>query len=53
MKLVDPDQGMLYYIIEKKRPNIAKKIRETGKIETIVVGLGVQGDATCRINAAI
>ena len=43
MKLVDPDQGMLYYIIEKKRPDIAKKIRETGAIETIVVGLGGQG----------
>src|SRR5512136_596269 len=43
MKLVDHDQGMLYYIIEKKRPDIAKKIRETGIIETIVVGLGGQG----------
>ena len=43
MKPVDPDQGMLYYIIEKKRPDIAKKIRETGTVETVVVGLGGQG----------
>jgi succinyl-CoA synthetase alpha subunit len=43
MKPIAPDQGMLYYIIEKKRPDIAKKIRETGTIETVVVGLGGQG----------
>jgi len=43
MKLVAPDQGMLYYIIEKKCPDIAKKIRETGTVETVVVGLGGQG----------
>ncbi len=43
MKLVRPDQGMLYYIIKKKRPDIAEKIRKTGTIETIVVGLGGQG----------
>jgi len=43
MKTVDPDRGMLYYIIAKKRPDIAKKIRETGIIETVVVGLGGQG----------
>ncbi|MCJ7698126.1 MAG: hypothetical protein MUO73_07345, partial [Thermoplasmata archaeon] len=43
MKLVPPDQGMLYYIIENKRPDLAKKIRDTGIIETAVVGLGGQG----------
>jgi succinyl-CoA synthetase alpha subunit len=43
MKLVPPDQGMLYYIIEKKRPDLAKKIRQTGVIDTVVVGLGGQG----------
>ncbi len=43
MKTVAADQGMLYYIIEKKRPDIAKKIRETGTVETVVVGLGGQG----------
>ncbi len=43
MKLVAPEKGMLYYIIEKKRPDLTKKIRETGRIETVVVGLGGQG----------
>lgn len=43
MKHVALDQGMLFYIIEKKRLDIAKKIRETGIIETVVVGLGRQG----------
>ncbi|HWR27743.1 MAG TPA: citrate/2-methylcitrate synthase [Candidatus Thermoplasmatota archaeon] len=43
MKLVPPDQGMLYYIIENKRPDLAKKIKQSGVIETIVVGLGGQG----------
>lgn len=43
MKLVPPDQGMLYYIIENKRPDLAKKIKQTGVIETLVVGLGGQG----------
>jgi len=43
MKPIAADQGMLYYIIEKKRPDIAKKIRETGIVETVVVGLGGQG----------
>src|SRR5512136_1125748 len=43
MKLVPPDQGMLYFIIEKKRPDLAKKIKQSGVIETIVVGLGGQG----------
>lgn len=43
MKPVPPSQGMLYYLIEKKRPDIAKNIRETKTIETVVVGLGGQG----------
>jgi succinyl-CoA synthetase alpha subunit len=43
MKLVPPDQGMLYYIIENKRPDLAKKIKQSGVIETVVVGLGGQG----------
>ena len=43
MKLVTPDQGMLYYIIENKRPNLAKKIKQSRIIETVVVGLGGQG----------
>src|SRR5512136_1453837 len=43
MKQIPSDQGMLYYLISEKRPDLAKKIKETGKIETIVVGLGGQG----------
>jgi len=43
MKLVPPDKGMLYYIIENKRPNLAKKIKQSGVIETVVIGLGGQG----------
>jgi succinyl-CoA synthetase alpha subunit len=43
MKLVAPDQGMLYFIIESKRPDLAKKIKQTGLIETVVIGLGGQG----------
>jgi len=35
--------GMLYYLIKKIRPQLAQKIGETGKLETIVVGLGNQG----------
>ena len=34
---------MLYSIIENKRPDLAKKIKQTGKVETVVVGLGGQG----------
>lgn len=43
MKTVTPDQGMLYYLIQIKRPDLAKKIKVTKTIETIVVGLGGQG----------
>src|SRR5512136_3209449 len=43
MKLVPPDQGMLYFIIESKRPDLAKKIKQTGIIETVVIRLGGQG----------
>jgi len=43
LKPVPPNQGMLYYLIEKKRPDIAKNIQETKTIETVVVGLGGQG----------
>ncbi|MCX6665919.1 MAG: hypothetical protein NT038_07690 [Euryarchaeota archaeon] len=43
MRLIAPDEGMLYHIIEKRRPDLAKKIRNTRTIETVVVGLGGQG----------
>ena len=35
--------GMLYYIAKRIRPELAKRIAETGKLETIVIGLGGQG----------
>ena len=43
MKHIAPDQGMLYYLISKKRPDLAKEIKKTGTIETMIVGLGGQG----------
>jgi succinyl-CoA synthetase alpha subunit len=43
MKRIAADQGLLYYLVEKKRPDIARNIRETGRIETVVVGLGGEG----------
>jgi succinyl-CoA synthetase alpha subunit len=43
MKLVPADQGMLFYIIGSTRPDLAKKIKQTGIIETVVIGLGGQG----------
>ena len=43
MKNVRADQGMLHYLIKSRNPKLAQKIKETGKIETVVVGLGRQG----------
>jgi succinyl-CoA synthetase alpha subunit len=43
MKKIVPDQGMLYYLISKKRPDLAQMIKKTGMIETVIVGLGGQG----------
>ena len=43
MKTISPEKGMLFYIIKKIRPRLAERIKETGKIESIVVGLGGQG----------
>jgi len=37
------DQGLLYHIILQRRPELAKHIKETGEIDTIVVGLGREG----------
>lgn len=42
MKL-NSDSGLLFYIIEKVRPELANHIRETKEIETMIVGLGNQG----------
>ena len=40
---VRADQGLLYHIILQLRPEIAEHIKETGEIDTIVVGLGREG----------
>ena len=37
------DQGLLYHLIMQLRPELAKHIKETGEIDTIVVGLGREG----------
>ncbi|MFA5123422.1 citrate/2-methylcitrate synthase [Zavarzinia sp.] len=37
-----PD-GMLAYLISRVRPTLAERIRQTGRIETAVIGLGGQG----------
>jgi len=42
-KSVRADQGLFYHIILQHRPEIAKHIKETGEIDTIVVGLGREG----------
>ncbi len=43
MERIPADQGMLYYLIERLRPELARHIRENDEIETIIVGLGRQG----------
>jgi len=35
--------GMLYYIINKIRPELAMKVAENNKLETMIIGLGGQG----------
>lgn len=43
MKRLPPDRGMLCYLVSKIRPELAQRISETGRVETIVIGLGSQG----------
>ena len=35
--------GMLYYIVNKIRPDLAKRIQKTNKLDTMIIGLGGQG----------
>lgn len=49
MKSIAATQGMLNYLIGKKRPDIAKNIEETGRIETVVVGLGAEATTHTRL----
>ncbi|MCE7745986.1 MAG: hypothetical protein GPJ52_12710 [Candidatus Heimdallarchaeota archaeon] len=43
MKRLPVDQGMLYYLIKDKRPELAEHIKKTGSIDTVIIGLGRQG----------
>jgi succinyl-CoA synthetase alpha subunit len=43
MENVPADEGLLYHLIKQVRPELAKHIKETGKVDTIVVGLGREG----------
>lgn len=43
MGRVPADKGMLCHLIKHARPDLVKRIAETQKIETAVVGLGGQG----------
>ena len=43
MGSIRADQGLLYNLILQLRPELAKHIKETGEIDTIVVGLGREG----------
>lgn len=40
---IDATEGMLYYIVKKIRPDLAQRIQETNKLETMIIGLGGQG----------
>jgi len=40
---INAAEGMLFYIVKKTRPDLAEKIKETGKLETMIIGLGGQG----------
>jgi succinyl-CoA synthetase alpha subunit len=43
MRNIPADQGLLYHLIKQLRPGLAERIKETGEIDTIVVGLGGEG----------
>lgn len=43
MKRLPVEEGMLHYLVEKVRPGLAKRISQSHKVETIVIGLGSQG----------
>ena len=40
---LNPDQGLLYYLVKEVRPELAEQITKTKTIETMIVGLGRQG----------
>jgi succinyl-CoA synthetase alpha subunit len=40
---IPTSDGMLAYLVRQRRPDLADRIAETGRIETAVIGLGRQG----------
>lgn len=36
-------EGMLYHIVKKRRPELARRIQDTDQLETLIIGLGGQG----------
>lgn len=43
MSHINSNEGLLYYLINKIRPELAKRIKENKSVETAVIGLGRQG----------
>jgi len=43
MRYVPHTEGLLFYLIEQLRPDLAERIRKKGKIESVIIGLGSQG----------
>jgi succinyl-CoA synthetase alpha subunit len=43
IKPINVDEGLLYFFIKQQRPELAERIKETKKIETMIIGLGRQG----------
>ncbi|MHA2203576.1 MAG: citrate/2-methylcitrate synthase [Candidatus Hodarchaeales archaeon] len=43
MKRISVDQGVLFHLIQKVRPELASYIQKTKEIETVIIGLGGQG----------
>ncbi len=42
-KRIEATQGMLFHLVSQVRPELAAKVKETGRLKTAVVGLGGQG----------
>lgn len=40
---INVSEGLLFYIIEKIRPELAERIKNTNTLETMIIGLGAQG----------
>ena len=40
---INATDGMLYYIVKNIRPELAERVSQTNKLETLIIGLGGQG----------